>query len=181
VLSFDQRRLESLKPSLKLIPVERPAQLRLEVGDLLNSKIKAWANTITYRRSWQASIANVRLLNMLVQQFGIAPESAMEIAERMLNVDLVCSLGGEYELTTLPSGRRVWRSTAWPDFSQPQLPADYVAPVLNWFRGLNIEAIRDESQFSFHGYIDIQRSDEKKKLPSFNLFKGFGNVMGGKK
>lgn len=181
VLSFDQRRLESLKPHLKLVPAERPAQLRLEVGDLLNSKIKAWANTITYRRSWQTSIANVRLLNMLVQQFGISPESAMETAERMLNVDLVCSLGGEYELTTLPSGRKIWRSTAWPDFSQPQLPTDYVAPVLNWFRGLNIEAIRDDSQFSFHGYIDIQRGDEKKKLPSFNLFKGFGNALGGKK
>ena len=119
---------------------------------------------------------------MLVQQFGIDPESAMEIAERMLNVDLVCSLGGKYELTTLPSGRKIWRSTAWPAFDTPQLPADYVAPVLKWFRGLNIEAIRDEGQFSFHGYIDIQRSGgKKKKLPSFNMFKGFGNVLGGKK
>jgi len=178
VLSFDQRRLEALKPHLKLVPVERPAQLRLEVGDLLNSKISAWANTITYRRAWQTSIANTKLLNMLVQQFDISPESALDIAERMLNVDLVCSLGGEYELTTLPSGRKIWRSSAWPAFDQPRLPNDYVAPVLQWFRGLNIEAIRDESQFSFHGYIDIQRSDEKKKLPSFNLFKGFGNVMG---
>ena len=181
VLSFDQRRLEELKPHLKLTPVERPAQLRLEVGDLLNSKIKAWANTLTYRRSWQASIANVQLLNMLVQQFNISPESALDTAERMLNVDLVCSLGGEYELTTLPSGRKVWRSTAWPTFSSPQLPDDYVAPVLQWFRGLNIEAIRDDSQFSFHGYIDIQRSEQKKALPSFNLFKGFGNVLGSQK
>ena len=182
VLSFDQRRLESLKPHLKMVPAERPAQMRFEVGDLLNSKIKAWANTITYRRSWQTSISNVRLLNMLVQQFGIDPESAMEIAERMLNVDLICSLGGKYELTTLPSGRKIWRSTAWPAFDTPQLPADYVAPVLKWFRGLNIEAIRDEGQFSFHGYIDIQRSGgKKKKLPSFNMFKGFGNVLGGKK
>ena len=181
VLSFDQRRLESLKPHLKLVPLERPAQLRVDVGDLLNSKIKAWANTITYRRSWQTSIANVRLLNMLVQQFGIDPESAMEVAERLLNVDLICSLGGEYELTTLPSGRKVWRSTAWPAFNTPQIPDDYVAPVLQWFRGLSIEAVQDDTQFSIHGYVDIQRGDEKKKLPSFNLFKGFGNVLGGDK
>ena len=181
VLSFDQRRLETLKPHLDLEPVERPAQLRVEVGDLLNSKIKAWANTITYRRSWQTSIANVQLLNMLVQQFGIAPESAMEVAERMLNVDLVCSLGGEYELTTLPSGRKIWRSSAWPSFSQPVLPDEYVAPVLKWFRGLNFEAFHDETQFSIHGYIDIQRSEAKKKLPSFDMFKGFGNVLGTKK
>ena len=181
VLSFDQRRLEELKPHLKMVPIERPAQLRLDVGDLLNSKIKVWANTLTYRRSWQASIANVKLLNMLVQQFDISPESALEVAERMLNVDLVCSLGGKYELTTLPSGRKIWRSTAWPSFSNPQIPDDYVAPVLKWFRGLNIEAIQGESQFSFHGYVDIQRQKQKKALPSFNLFKGFGNVLGGKK
>lgn len=181
ILSFDQRRLESLKPTLKLVPAERPAQLRLEIGDLLNSKIKAWANTITYRRSWQTSISNARLLNLLVQQFDIDPESAMEVAERMLNVDLVCSLGGEYELTTLPSGRKIWRSNAWPDFSNPQIPGDYVAPLLQWFRGLNIEAVRDDAQISIHGYADIQRSPQKKALPSFNLFKGFGNVLGGKK
>ena len=182
VLSFDQRRLEELKPHLDLVKTERPAQLRLEVGDLRNSKIKAWANTLTYRRSWQTSIANVQLLNMLVQQFGISPESALETAERMLNVDLICSLGGEYELATLASGRKVWRSTAWPSFSQPELPKDYVAPVLQWFRGLNIEGIRDDAQFSIHGFIDIERNAKSKKaLPSFNLFKGFGNVLGGKK
>jgi hypothetical protein len=119
---------------------------------------------------------------MLVQQFDISPESALETAERMLNVDLVCSLGGEYELTTLPSGRKVWRSTAWPTFANPQLPDAYVAPVLQWFRGLNVEAIKGESQFSIHGYIDIERTKKAKKaLPSFNLFKGFGNVLGGKK
>ena len=89
-----------------MVPAERPAQARVEIGDLLNSKIRSWANTITYRRSWQTSISNTRLLNMLVQQFDIAPKDAMAVAERMLNVDLVCSLGGEYELTTLPSGPR---------------------------------------------------------------------------
>ena len=179
VLSFDQRRLEALKPDLRMTPLERPMQLRVEVGDLLNSKISAWANTITYRRSWQTSISNVKLLNMLTQQFDIDPAIALETAQRMLNVDLVCSLGGEYELVALPSGRRIWRSTAWPSFSNPVLPAEYVAPVLKWFRGLSLEAIRDDSQFSLHGYLDIQRSKQKKALPSFNLFQGFGNVLGG--
>ena len=181
VLSFDQRRLEELKKDLEMVPAERPAQARVEIGDLLNSQIRSWANTITYRRSWQTSIANTRLLNMLVQQFNIAPKDAMAVAERLLNVDLVCSLGGEYELTTLPSGRQIWRSSAWPDFTTPAIPADYVAPVLNWFRGANIEAVRDDAQFSLHGYADIQRLPQTKKLPSFNMFKGFGNVLGGKK
>ncbi len=180
VLAFDQRRLEELKPHLRLVPVERPAQVRVEIGDLLNSKIKAWANTITFRRSWQTSISNIQLLNMLVQQFDISPDIAMETAERMLNVDLVCSLGGEYELVTLPSGRKVWHSTAWPSFSQPKIPDGYTAPLLQWFRGLDVEATQLETQFSVHGYVDIQRSRQKKKLPSFDLFKGFGALGGSK-
>lgn len=179
VLAFDQQRLETLKPHLKLVPMERPAQLRIEIGDLLNSKIKAWANTITYRRSWQTSISNVQLLNMLVQQFDISPTRSMEIAERMLNVDLVCSLGGKYELVTLPSGRQIWHSTAWPSFSRPDLPVEYTAPLLQWFRGLDVEASQGETQFQIHGYVDIQRSEQKKALPSFNLFKGFGSALGG--
>ncbi len=178
VLSFDQQRLESLKPHLKLVPAKRPAQVRLEVGDLLNSKIKAWANTVTFRRAWQTSIANTKLLNKLVQQFDIAPDVALETAERMLNVDLVCSLGGEYEIVQLPSGRKVWHSTAWPSFSTPRLPDSYTAPLLLWFRGLHLEMTREPTQFTVHGYIDIQRSRQKKSLPSFNLFKGFGGVFG---
>ena len=179
VLAFDQQRLENLKPHLQRVTSERPAQIRLEVGDLLNSKIKAWANTITYRRAWQTSIANVQLLNHLVQQFDIPPDVALETAERMLNVDLVCSLRGEYELVQLPSGRKVWHSTKWPSFSVPQLPDSYTAPLLLWFRGLHVEVTREPTQFTIHGYIDIQRSKKKTGLPSFEVFKGFGNLFGG--
>ena len=178
VFSFDQRRLEDLKGHLKLEPSTRPAQLRLKVGDLAKSKIKVWANTLNYRRSWQASVANVRLLNMLHQQFAIPIERATGVAQGILDVDLVCSLGGKYEVQTLPSGRKIWASDAWPNFADPILPEDYVAPLLTWFRGLELEVVKEDTQFIVHGILDIQRIGGDQ-LPSFELFKGFGKLFGG--
>ena len=181
VMAFDQRRLESLKPHLKIVDRERPAQIRLEVGDLVNSNLRNWANSVNYRRAWQTSVANVRLLNLLSQQFRVSPESARAIVERMLGVELVCSLGGEYRLAKLPAGRKVWYSTAWPSFSRPEIPEGHTAPLLKWFRGLEVEVSKGPTQFSVHGFVDIERSEEKTKLPSFDLFKGFSNLLGGGK
>ncbi len=181
VLSFDQQRLERLKPHLNIVESERPAQVRLVVGNLANSDLNAWANAVNYRRSWQTSIANVRFLNLLTQQFRISPQMARQTAERMLDVELVCSLGGEYELARLPSGRLLWFSDAWPSFSQPALPADHSAPLLTWFRGLELEVIKGETQYSAHGFLDIERRELESSLPSFDLFGGFGNLFGSQK
>ena len=179
VLGFDQERLESLKPHLTVSQAERPAQIRLEVGDLAKSNLRGWANSLNYKRSWQTSVANVRLLNLLTQQFRVDPENARVVAERMLDVELVCSLYGNYRMIELDSGRMLWYSDAWPSFSQPALPADHTAPLLKWFRGLVIEVTKGETQFSVHGFLDIERTNTGTKLPSFKLFQGFGNLFGG--
>ncbi len=178
IVSFDRQRLENLKPHLQIVESARPVQIRLKVGDLANSNIKNWANRINFERGWQTSIANVRFLNLLVQQFRLWPEEAKAIAERMLDVDLVCSLGGDYGLIDLPSGRKIWNSNAWPSFARPELPEAHSAPVLKWFRGLELEASHAETQFTVHGFLDIERQESSTALPSFNLFKGFGNLFG---
>ncbi|MFK7768122.1 MAG: hypothetical protein AB8B55_12940 [Mariniblastus sp.] len=181
VLSFDQNRLEALKPHLKVVPSERPAQLRLIVGDLANSNLSSWANSVNFRRGWQTSIANVRLLNLLTQQFRVTPEAAKIIVERMLDVELVCSLGGDYKLVSLPSKRMLWYSDAWPSFSTPSLPDQHRAPLLKWFRGLEVEVMKAESQFAVHAILDIERKEVAKSLPTFDLFGGFGSIFGGGK
>ncbi|MCH2183663.1 MAG: hypothetical protein MK108_16820 [Mariniblastus sp.] len=178
-ISMSRQRLEELKRSFRLVPLERPAHARLEIGDLGNSNLRNWGNVHLYERSWQTSIANARLLNMLVQQFKLSPIAARETAENVLDVNLVCTLGGKYELVETPTTRLVWESSSWPSFAAPQIPADYLAPLFKWFRGLELEVINGDSQFVVHGYLDIQRDQAEAALPSFNLFKGFGNVLSG--
>ena len=178
IVSFDQQRLENLKPHLRVMESERPAQVRLVIGDLVNSNLRNWANAVNYRRGWQTSVANVRFLNLLTQQFRIPPGLARPTAERMLDVELFCSLGGKYELSQLPTGRQLWYSTAWPSFSRPVLPEEHAAPLLRWFRGLEMEVSRSETQFYVHGFLDIERQEPESSLPSFDLFGGFGKLFG---
>jgi hypothetical protein len=79
----------------------------------------------------------------------------------------------------LASGREVWISDAWPDFASPTLPETHVSPLLQWFRGVELEVSKTDTQYTLHGYLDIERQDVGTKLPSFELFKGFGNFLGG--
>jgi hypothetical protein len=111
----------------------------------------------------------------------LSPIAARETAETVLDVDLVCTLGGKYELVETPTKRLVWESTSWPSFADPQIPAGYIAPLFKWFRGLELEVINGDSQFVVHGFLDIKRDKSESALPSFNLFKGFENVLSGGK
>lgn len=180
LLSFDRERLERLRAALHVEPNERSAQIRLEFKDPSRSQLRDWVNVVNYRRSWQTSIANVRLLNVLTEQFGVPADQARQVAEDLLDVRLVCSLGGEYRITEV-QGRTAWISSLWPSFSAPTLPDGYTAPLLKWFRGLELEVTKLENQFSVHGFIDIEREAAPGSLPGFDLFKGFQNLIPGGK
>jgi hypothetical protein len=180
LLAFEKERLERLRSSLHIEPNERSAQIRLEIRDPSKSKLRDWVNVVNYRRSWQTSVANVRLLNVLTEQFGVPEEQARQVAEDLLDVRLVCSLGGEYRVTET-EGRKAWSSSLWPSFSAPTLPEGYTAPLLKWFRGLELEVTKLENQFSVHGFIDIERETAPSSLPGFDLFKGFQNLVPGSK
>ena len=178
VISFDRDRLESLKPHLDIVPSEAPADFRLRVGDIADSNLRGWINLLYYQRGWETSIANVKFLNLLQQQFGLSDEELLSAANELLGVRLRCSLGGEYVLTENSRGRNLWTSTNWPQFRQPNIPDGFEAPPMQWFRGMNLDGYVEQGQIVVHGWLDIQRTEEEKGslLPSFDLFKGFREV-----
>jgi len=98
VVSMDRQRLTDLKPHLEMVQAENPAQLRLEIGDLAESQLAGWANTLWRQRSWQSSVANARLLHLLMQHFRMPPGEAKQRAQSLLNAKLICSLDGKYQL-----------------------------------------------------------------------------------
>lgn len=195
VVAMDKERLRRMKPFLQVTPSKRPAQARLEVADLANSQLADWANTLWKQRSWQSSVANVRLLHLLMQFFHLPPGQAKQKAQSLLNAKLVCSLGGTYQLVgpnvpmnnglqnnpsaddqTFLRNDFVWQSSHWPVRSK--VPAGQIpggqSPLLKWFRGALLEVSHRDNRFLIHGYLDIQRHEaEQAALPSFNLFKGF--------
>ncbi len=179
VLSFQKHRLEGLRGNLRVVPTDRPVQLKITIGDLAKSQLNNWANVLNYRRAWETSIANIQLLNLISDQFGVEAGEAKRLAQELFDVQLVCSLGGEYRLQKC-GAREIWVSTAWPNFTAPVIPQEYTSPLLNWFRGCEVVGLEWGKQYSLHGYLDIERSASTgATLPSIDLFKGFQNLFPG--
>jgi hypothetical protein len=172
VLSFDPQLLAEVTPSLRVTDAAEPAQIRVHVGNLAESKLAGWINRAYYQRASEASEGNVRFLHLLNQQLRVPMEDCFDVAEDLLDAKLRCTLRGEYELADV-QGAEVWRSTAVAGASPP---ADYQAPLLTWFRGLDASLIKQDDHVQAHVEIDMQRKPSEgvklDDLPLLNLFGG---------
>lgn len=170
VLAFDPNLLAQVTPLLATEESQDEAQVRIEVSDLSETNLRGWVNTMAYARATQASLENARLLNTLSQQFAVPRPEALSAGEQLLDARLVCPLGGEYRFD---EQTQRWFSTAWPDEDSGDAPAEYRAPLLEWFRGLAARAIVDEDRAVIHAELDLQRkpSESPAALPLFNLFR----------
>ncbi|MBI2478290.1 MAG: hypothetical protein HYV60_06500, partial [Planctomycetia bacterium] len=173
ILSFHRDVLDRTIADLHVEPTENPAQIRVHVGDVSQSHLSSWFSFLSYERATQTSVGNAKLLQAMTQQLRVPPAQALQTTEKLLNTRLVCSLEGKYELMDRGDGVPTWRSTKWPIAGQP-IPADYNAPVLDWFRGLNLDLTKLGDRMVMHAELDMQRAPEEKiklELPLFNLFK----------
>ena len=172
VLSFDSQLLADVTPALRVADATEPAQVRVHVGNLAESKLAGWINRTYYQRAAQASEGNVRFLHLLHRQLRVPMEDCLEVTEDLLDAELRCALGGKYELADV-QGADEWRSTAVAGQSPPE---DYVAPLLTWFRGLDASLIKRPTDVQAHLEIDMHRKPSEgiklDELPLFNLFGG---------
>lgn len=133
VLSFQDEVLTSTLPFLEATEVPEAATVRGHIGSLLGSQLEGWVNNQLYQRAARSSVAGADFLNLLTRQLDVAPEDAFTRVRQVLDADLQCSLGGQYEYN--PQRKR-WESTAWNGPAPSELPPpDYVSPLLHWFRG----------------------------------------------
>ncbi len=172
LLSFQRGVLEDVSPHLRVEEADTLAQIRINVGDLHASKLNGWLTTMNYQRAMQTSLGNVRLLHMLTQQLNVPREDALKVSEKLLGVHLTCSLGGKYETKLGEGGVTTWQSSKLPVLPVTRVPVDYKSPILEWFRGLNVELTKVEDRMMVRAHIDMQRKATASavKLPSFNIF-----------
>ena len=157
LLSFQRPTLARVAPGLRIEDADSPSQIRARVGNLASSQIAGWINLLSYQRALQASQGNVRLLHTLSSQLGVPREKALKTANELLDTQLICSLGGDYQLVEQGSGLPGWRSTRWPAGTEAGLPDDYQAPPLKWLRGLDLELAKLGDRLQVHAQADIQR------------------------
>lgn len=172
MVSFHRDVLERTIEELRVEPTENPAQIRVHIGDLSQSHLSRWFSFLNYERATQTSVGNAKLLQAMSQQLRVPRAEALQTTQDLLNTKLVCSLDGKYELMERGDGQPTWHSKKWPVAGQP-LPEDYNAPVLDWFRGLNLDLTKYGDRMVMHAELDMQRGLEEKsrlELPLFNLF-----------
>ena len=174
VLAFEKRRLETIRPQLRVIKTTVPSQLHVAVKDIGQTELKSWVNTIFYQRALQTSQGNAQLLHMLHQHMDVPVEDCLRQAESILNGKLMCALEGEYRQSTMASGLQYWVSDQWPPAEQKTVPKDYNAQLLKWFRGCEIDLTMAQGMANVQMFLDLQRekTTKKPKLPSFSLWGG---------
>ena len=166
VFSLQRGVLDVVPPQLHFVEAERPAQVRLHVNDPSEARMTPFLNSISYLRTRETSLGNLRLLRDLDQQFRVPAKDALKTAEFLLDAKLMCPLGGKYVLTSSNndnggSNEEFWTSTALFDpsgrrLSDTEAPPDYVGPPMSWFRGLDFDAVMDHKNLSARVEVIMQ-------------------------
>jgi hypothetical protein len=118
-------------------------------------------------------LGNAKLLHALSQQLGTPRKAALETANELLDTHLVCTLGGQYQLVSEEGAVPYWRSTGTSTAaSSPR--SDFEAPLLQWFRGLDLEVTKTPDRLLLRADITMQRKPTSSpwSLPFLNLLDG---------
>jgi hypothetical protein len=162
VFSFQPGVLNHVMPRLTLAPADRPAGMRLDVGDIWNAQMTPLVNKLSYTRTRETSLSNLRLLHQLDQQLRVPPAACRDAAEFLLGATLYCPLDGDYVLRQGPGRTKHWTSTALETLPgtpvRASAPSDYQAPPLRWFRGLDVDALMNYETLAAHAEVIMQRS-----------------------
>jgi hypothetical protein len=156
---------------------ETAAQLRVLLRDTSSTGWTRWINAMASDRALRASLGNVRFLHTLEQQLGISPEDSFDLAESLAGGTLTCSLGGKYERVVDEEAPPRWKSTAWSDQWPLQMDQsdEYTAPLVQWLRGLELQASLLDDVAEVTGTVTIQRHVDPATKQGGALFQLFKN------
>ena len=173
MLGFEPQVLDAASRELQVEQAANDAQIRVHIVDVSQSQIKTWFAALDFQRAYQTSVGNTRLLHAFTEQFGVPPHQALETAEKMLGVDLICALGGEYQRFSEAAGTEYWGSTHWPSLRDDgSQPGQFAAPIMAWFRGLDAEVTLRDDRATGHAVLLVEPTGESpRKLPFFDFFR----------
>lgn len=156
--SFQPRLLMEVAPQLRYEDAQEAAQLRVQVADLTAAGVPPLLNKFGYLRTRETSLGNLRLLQQMNQQLHVSGPECLAAAERLLDAKLICPLRGQYVYRTAPGGGGAWTSTFFDKETgtATAVPAGFVTPPLNWFRGTRVDAELSPSALSIHAQVKMQ-------------------------
>ncbi|MCA9235495.1 MAG: hypothetical protein KDA44_08480 [Planctomycetales bacterium] len=164
--SFSPALIREVLPELTTEQVDEPAQAWFHAQQLAGTGLESVLNSFGYSRTRDTSAANSRLLNALMTQLHIPAQECQATAEQLMDGELICPLGGEYELTTTPGASPAWSSTVIAPANQflfTKAPEDYQLPLLTWFEGVEGDALINDDMIRIRAAVDIDASALPKR------------------
>jgi hypothetical protein len=167
VFSLQSDVLTTIMPQLHFdSEAPRLAQARLWIGDVAQARITPFVNNWGYNRTRETTLGNLRLMHALDEQLHVPPRDCKEAAEFVLEAKLISPLGGQYVYQESPGGTGYWTVAALDGGGPrtllgPAAPQGYAAPPLNWFRGLQADAMMNEKTLSAHAEVLMQLPGKK--------------------
>jgi len=158
LLTFKSDVAEQVLPQLAFEPAVRPAQIRLKIEDLTGKELAKTVNAFGYKRARDTCVAASRLMNSLANQLHVPRDECRAFAERLVDGQFVCPLGGKYQLFAPDLGLETWASTALPSDNRnllTEVPDDFQLPLLTWFRGLQGDLGLDNESLRVHLEIEM--------------------------
>lgn len=181
IVSLQSDVLLASLPFLAATEADDLAQVRVRVGNLRGSQLEGWVNDQMFQKSIASSRAGASFLSLLSRKLRIPPDDAKAVADSLLGGRLQDPLGGNYVRVRAEgadvagaNNRGRWVSDAWVDEPrrplsvmprQPVMPPDYVAPVLQWFRGGRAELTQFADRLVVNTMIDVQRRGTDASKP----------------
>lgn len=168
LFSFKRQVLYEVGTQLAMVPATRPAQAWLTVQDLVGTQYEQVATSYAYARTLDTSASGSRFMNSLIDQLHVPPPEARELAGELVGGEFVCPLGGEYQLVQVPGGAERWASTAAAPANQfmlTQVPPDYRFPLLDWFRGMTAELVREVDSATISAEVLISEAPAEGEPP----------------
>jgi hypothetical protein len=161
LLAPTKTRLNEIAPHLKVVPGERPAMIRLWVGDLSQASIRNVIDAEAYSRARRVSAGGAQFMHALAQQLNLPLDQSKSTAEHLVDAELICPLDGQYVLSAPNfAGLQRWYSDAWSARSVEEewrVPDNFRSPLWNWFAGGQIEFSLDATTLSAHLELDIRK------------------------
>jgi len=163
VLAPNRETLDRVCEQLRIVPAERPAQVRLHVKPLREAAFAPLLRAAAYVQARRASAGNALMLRAISHLLNASPDRAAETARRVLGAEGACPLGGTYR----PDGRAggLWLSSAWPERRVDEIariPEAFRFAPLGQFAGLVLEFAIDRQQRVLRAHLELDIAPDRK-------------------
>ena len=140
-------------PQIKLVDAQRPARLRLWIGDVRRSQFSEVIRAEAYLSACQASRSTSELCRMLATRLDLPDERVVPLAEEILGGSLACPLGGKFEPPSYRSSGRTWNEMAEIN----GVPAEFRVPALDAFAELSLDFDLDRTSLMSHIELELHQ------------------------